>query len=121
MTRRAGPCLQVVNIFTSKNGSRRSPNPANRGSVVPVLLWRPAAGAPGAGVSLGSGVIVGAGVTVLANHRVVDGADEIEIALTDGRWANAKVVGSNPETDLRRAQGDAPRTCRRSCWAGSRT
>ncbi len=31
---------------------------------------------------------------------MVDGADEIEVALTDGRKANAKVVGSDPETDL---------------------
>ncbi|HBO80006.1 MAG TPA: 2-alkenal reductase, partial [Cupriavidus sp.] len=50
--------------------------------------------------SLGSGVIVSAEGYILTNHHVVDGADEIEVALTDGRKANAKVVGSDPETDL---------------------
>jgi len=49
---------------------------------------------------LGSGVIVSAEGYILTNHHVVDGADEIEVALTDGRKANAKVVGSDPETDL---------------------
>ncbi|MDF7189948.1 trypsin-like peptidase domain-containing protein, partial [Escherichia coli] len=50
--------------------------------------------------SLGSGVIVSSEGYILTNHHVVDGADEIEVALTDGRKANAKVVGSDPETDL---------------------
>ena len=50
--------------------------------------------------SLGSGVIVSADGLVLTNHHVVESADEIEVLLSDGRRARAKVVGSDPETDL---------------------
>ncbi|HWV63657.1 MAG TPA: Do family serine endopeptidase [Oxalicibacterium sp.] len=51
-------------------------------------------------VSLGSGVIVSAQGYILTNNHVVEAADEIEVALADGRKALAKVVGSDPETDL---------------------
>ena len=37
---------------------------------------------------------------ILTNQHVVDGADQIEVALADGRTATAKVIGSDPETDL---------------------
>ncbi|MCW8826909.1 MAG: trypsin-like peptidase domain-containing protein, partial [Gammaproteobacteria bacterium] len=50
--------------------------------------------------SLGSGVIVSEQGHILTNNHVIDGADEIEIALRDGRTATARVVGTDPEADL---------------------
>jgi len=50
--------------------------------------------------SLGSGVIVSSEGYILTNHHVVEAADEIEIALADGRKAKAYIIGSDPETDL---------------------
>ncbi|MCC5856797.1 MAG: Do family serine endopeptidase [Ectothiorhodospiraceae bacterium] len=50
--------------------------------------------------NLGSGVIISASGYVLTNNHVIDGADEIQVALNDGRSAEAQVVGADPETDL---------------------
>jgi serine protease DegQ len=49
---------------------------------------------------LGSGVIVSPEGYLLTNHHVIEGADEIEVQLSDGRRADAKLVGSDPESDL---------------------
>ena len=49
---------------------------------------------------LGSGVIVSPEGYLLTNHHVVDQATEIEIQLVDGRQARARLVGSDPETDI---------------------
>lgn len=50
--------------------------------------------------SLGSGVIVSAQGYILTNNHVIAGADEIAIALHDGRSTQARIVGADPETDL---------------------
>jgi serine protease DegQ len=51
-------------------------------------------------VGLGSGVIVSSDGYLLTNNHVIDGADDIEVMLTDGRQARAKLVGTDPETDV---------------------
>jgi len=51
--------------------------------------------------SAGSGVIVDAGKgTVITNHHVINGADEIQVVLHDGRSFAAELVGSDPEVDI---------------------
>jgi Do/DeqQ family serine protease len=89
----------VVNIFTSKEiRSPRHPllnDPIFRrffGDQMPEDAQRAS--------SLGSGVIVSNTGYVLTNHHVVEAADEIEVALHDGKKLLAKVVGNDPETDL---------------------
>ncbi len=49
---------------------------------------------------LGSGVIVSPEGYILTNNHVVEEADEIEVQLSDGRQALARVIGTDPETDL---------------------
>src|SRR3954466_1379212 len=95
--RRATP--SVVNIFTSKEiRTPRHPllnDPIFRrffGDQVPEEAQRAS--------SLGSGVIVSTSGYVLTNHHVVEAADEIEVALADGKKLLAKVVGNDPETDI---------------------
>ncbi len=51
-------------------------------------------------VGLGSGVVVSADGYILTNYHVVEAADDIEVASNDGRKFKAKVVGTDPESDL---------------------
>ena len=50
--------------------------------------------------SLGSGVIVSENGLILTNAHVVAAADAIEVALEDGRTIRARVIGTDPDTDL---------------------
>ncbi|MGF7135602.1 serine protease DegQ [Paraburkholderia sp. EB58] len=91
----------VVNVFSSKDGSL-PPDPRAKDPLFRYFFGnknnnkqqeQPAA-------NLGSGVIVSSEGYILTNQHVVDGADQIEIALADGRTTTAKVIGVDPETDL---------------------
>ncbi|MEY3610409.1 MAG: Periplasmic pH-dependent serine endoprotease DegQ precursor [Pseudomonadota bacterium] len=49
---------------------------------------------------LGSGVIVSPEGHILTNNHVIEEADDIEVVLSDGRKTRAKVIGTDPDTDL---------------------
>jgi len=88
----------VVNIFTSKNVQSRHPfmdDPLFRHFFGDQLEDQPQREN-----SLGSGVIVSSEGFILTNHHVIEAADEIEVALADGRTMPARIVGTDPETDL---------------------
>ncbi|AOJ00746.1 MULTISPECIES: Do family serine endopeptidase [Burkholderia] len=91
----------VVNVFSSKDGSL-PPDPRAKDPLFRYFFGdrnaRRQQDEPAA--NLGSGVIVSSEGYILTNQHVVDGADQIEVALADGRTATAKVIGSDPETDL---------------------
>ncbi|ABZ78228.1 periplasmic serine protease DegS [Shewanella halifaxensis HAW-EB4] len=55
---------------------------------------------PGSLQGLGSGVIMSSEGYILTNYHVIKKADEIVVALQDGRKFTSEVVGSDPETDL---------------------
>lgn len=89
----------VVNIFTSKTAAP-SQNPFMDDPFFRKFFGDRFDDQQEKQVSLGSGVIVSAQGYILTNNHVVEAADEIEVALADGRKAIAKVVGADPETDL---------------------
>ena len=72
----------VVNVYASTQG-RRSP-----------------LGEQGGGRGLGSGVVVSNDGFILTNNHVVDGAQTVMVAVAEGKPSPARVVGTDPETDL---------------------
>lgn len=96
----------VVNIYTAKLvAERRSPRLND-----PFLrrFLGPAQGNQRLERSLGSGVIMSADGHVITNNHVIAEADAIQVLLHDGRSANARVIGTDPDTDLAVLKIDLP-------------
>ncbi|MGV8711932.1 MAG: Do family serine endopeptidase [Nitrosomonas sp.] len=89
----------VVNIFTSKEVNEPV-HPFMDDPAFRKFFGEQFESKPRRRSSLGSGVIVSANGYILTNHHVVEAADEVEVALVDGRKAKASLIGSDPETDL---------------------
>jgi serine protease DegQ len=98
----------VVNIYTSKEVK------AQRAPLMDDPVFRYFFGGENEAPAqksnnLGSGVIVSEQGYILTNNHVVEAADEIEVALADNRRAKAKVIGTDPETDLAVIKIDLPK------------
>jgi len=93
----------VVNISSSRvvrtSSMQGDPFDFFRGAPMPQRPQRESA--------QGSGVIVSADGYVLTNNHVVDGATEVKVAMSDKREMTAKVVGTDPKTDIALLKLDA--------------
>ena len=117
----------IVNVFSSKNEKvalatpkanphgrskpKGKPTPENQEEWFNFFFGDPNNGAPEEEqpeFSTGSGVLVSKEGYILTNHHVIDGADKIEIALGDGRKTIAKLIGSDPDTDIAVLKIDLP-------------
>jgi S1-C subfamily serine protease len=81
---------------------------AKRVSPSVVSIFPQGEGRAGTIQGLGSGVIVDSAGYIVTNHHVVTGADSIRVELSDGRRAEAEVVGDDPLTDLAILKIDLP-------------
>ena len=95
----------VVNLYTSKEVRAR--NPLAEDPLFRRYFPELDRGTGRRQTSLGSGVIVSPEGYVLTNHHVIEGADDIQLVLADGRRISARVRGTDPESDLAVLKADA--------------
>ena len=90
--RQASPAVVSINTSKAKNQNPHSQDPWFK-----FFYGEQEEQNPG---GLGSGVIVSPEGHILTNNHVIEDADGIEVVLADGRKAEAKVIGTDPDTDL---------------------
>ena len=107
LVEQAGPA--VVNIRSTSSGDEQLDD-----QQVPEIFRRffgpgqiPRAPQQGERVSAGSGFIISSDGYILTNNHVVDGADTVTVRLVDRRELDAKVVGTDPQTDIALLKIDA--------------
>ena len=96
----------VVNIEAIHDGGKHKQSPAADDEQIPEIFKRffgnPQMPMPrdDEGTALGSGFLISADGKILTNHHVVDGADRVIVHLADRREFTAKVIGSDPMSDV---------------------
>jgi serine protease DegQ len=99
----------VVNVYTRKHVNVPLVPLPNDPNLRQFFGQIPGLTRPEESTSLGSGVIVRADGHILTNYHVIEAAEEIDVALSDGRQARAKVVGADPDSDLAVLKINLPR------------
>ncbi len=97
----------VVNIYTTKSIESPFKNLPDVPALKPFIKDNKDQNSMGP-TNLGSGVIASDKGYILTNYHVIEAADSIEIGLTDGRKAPAKLIGSDPDTDLAVLKAELP-------------
>jgi serine protease DegQ len=92
--KRAAPAVVSITASKAPPRSARGEDPWSR------FFFGDTSRQQQAQVGLGSGVIATADGYLLTNNHVIEGADNIEVMLEDGRRSKAKVIGADPETDV---------------------
>ncbi|MBI3432301.1 MAG: Do family serine endopeptidase [Hydrogenophilales bacterium] len=89
----------VVNVFTQQKVNNPT-HPALQDPIFRYFFGDRLDARPREVSNLGSGVVVSPNGYILTNQHVVEAADEIQVALANGKTVPARVVGADPDTDL---------------------
>ncbi len=99
--RNVSPSVVYIQVEQSGTGGGRTPRSQTPG--IPGFPNQPPSGVQ---VASGSGFVLDKEGHIVTNNHVVDGADKVEVTFIDGTTVHAKVVGTDPSSDLAVIQVD---------------